>query len=623
MSEILFPNLSGNRVLGVVKTLPLFAPYAQIAFISNNSLRGLPMIDNILSQLAGQQSPNITSISLINRVNYRADKAATSTLDSWTVIGNHLRLPGNATAAVFHIGAFSIVSSYLDQLLHALVDYTRKLRLPVRDSAVIQAYFFKQLDEVIRDTFRFVSSMQCVKDALSVGSHVPLYHSDYMLPLSKVQSTIARSIVDSIDDLKLFQILQRVFSSHVHGYLSSLYGYNPSQGTSSGHFNAWRFQTTVVASLDTSTGRSKLKKRAAVEDDDESTNDGKEGDKAKSFSQGFLDRMQWKRLREIALDNTIIYLVIVTEKPILGYGAIPREFLSPPSELAKGEIVPWMPTTSDLDIFFQFWMEWLMQYQKGQVSSVRNLLLVSSGDVPYSSVIQDLHSGMKISQICMANSGYRQSHPPSLHQGSDADSFEVVMTGKIGAGFRYVHRFVNQEYFEMESVRGESSEFVIIEANHKAVMSDFRLLFPLNFLTLMKLFKAPDLELDSRQQTALPSGVAVLKMWFDTWKSLAIWSTISSAPQRPTLPSKNEENEVDGALLLVGPILGAPQATQLRTEDGKVKMHLFVPILIELDRKVVQKGEELTIFIWLNALVGFGGNSGGESFFQARNLSVF
>ena len=81
------------------------------------------------------------------------------------------------------------------------------------------------------------------------------------------------------------------------------------------------------------------------------------------------------------------------------------------------------------------------------------------------------------------------------------------------------------------------------------------------------------------EKPVVPSGVAVLKMWFDTWKSLAIWSTVSSAV---TTPFGIDDSVVDAeALLLVGPIVGAPTAT---TIGGQLQF--FVPIMIELDSKV-------------------------------------
>ncbi len=90
-------------------------------------------------------------------------------------------------------------------------------------------------------------------------------------------------------------------------------------------------------------------------------------------------------------------------------------------------------------------------------------MLVSTADVPYCTTIQDIQSGLKISQICMANACYNETVLPVLDE-----SEEVVLQGKIG-NFRYSHRFGHQEYQEMESVRGESSEFVAIEANQSGV----------------------------------------------------------------------------------------------------------------------------------------------------------
>lgn len=89
-------------------------------------------------------------------------------------------------------------------------------------------------------------------------------------------------------------------------------------------------------------------------------------------------------------------------------------------------------------------------------------MLVSTADVPYCTTIQDIQSGLKISQVCMANACYNESAVPVL------DESDIVLQGKIGT-FRYSHRFAHQEYQEMESVRGESSEFVVIEANQSGV----------------------------------------------------------------------------------------------------------------------------------------------------------
>lgn len=465
------PSWAGSRALGVVKTMPLFSPYAQVAFMSNNSISEMPIMEHLIQQLNDQQTPDLLSLGLINRVNYSSSKVRKETLESWAVVGNHLRQPGSPTAAVFHIGSWSAVCSYLDRLIETLMTYVRKLKLPIRDSTIIQAFYFKQMEEVVKDTFRFVAGISCVKETLCLGSHIPLYHSDYLLPRSKLPAMFIKSMEDGTDSGKLFQILQKVFLSQLNTYVSQLHGYKQSESSSSGHFHSWRFQSTAVATVDISTNRSKLKKSTpAMESNplgDESTvNTNLTAEsvpdlKDTTFSAGFLDRMQWKRLRELALDTSIVYLVIITEKPILSYKYLPHEFV-PPISLDKGEIIPWSPTVGDLDVFFKFWMEWLGQYQKGLVPCSRNLMLVSTSEVPYGTVIQDMQSGLKINQVCMANALRRKSVD------DEVDPSEVVLSGKISS-VRYTHSIENQEYFEMESSRGEPSDFVVIETNHSEV----------------------------------------------------------------------------------------------------------------------------------------------------------
>jgi hypothetical protein len=390
-----------------------------------------------------------------------------TSLDTWTVVGNHLRVPGNPTAAVFHIGSLSVVSSYLDRVVFALMDYAMRLKLPVRESTVIQAFYFKQINEVVKDTFRFLYSMDCVRRVLSVGSHMPLHHSDYLLPLSRLRGLTAAKIAEAPNNAKFYQIVQKILLTHVHSYISPLCGYNHEEATSSGRFHSWRLQGTAVASLDLATGRSKLKKSVAEGEGDDLSLDTRGTalsastveSKDKSFSLGFVDRMQWKRLRELALDNSILYLIIVTEKPILDYRHIPADY-QPPTKLDRGETLPWAPTIGDLTTFFQFWIDWLLQFSKGNVAVARNLVLLSTSDRPYSSVIHDVATGLKINQLCMANAKTASSLP-SLSPLPLEDA-EVVLSGKIGS-LRYVHQFSNQDYREMESVRGESSEFVVIE----------------------------------------------------------------------------------------------------------------------------------------------------------------
>lgn len=106
--------------------------------------------------------------------------------------------------------------------------------------------------------------------------------------------------------------------------------------------------------------------------------------------------------------------------------------------------------------------------------------------------------------------------------------------------------------------------------------------------------------------------MAVLKLWFDTWKSLAIWSTVSSAVSTPL---SVDESTVDAdALLLVGPIVGAPSTS---TIDGQLKF--FVPILIELDSKVSSRktSKLATNEADLSCVIGRGGSGRSQHILQS------
>ena len=283
---------------------------------------------------------------------------------TWSVLARHLNVPGVATVATFHIGSLTIISNYIGEIILVLLEYCRRLKIPVRDSCMIDAYYFKQLDEIIKDSFRLMWTQKHIKETLSIGSNIPLYNSDYLLPLSKiVDPSVIAGILGDEYNMKMYQVIQKVYDNHIVSYVASLYGFD-SSNASSGHFNTWRFNTSVVVMMDIVTGRSKLKKslmrtKSELVDDDDNENIN-----SSSFSLGFFDKMQWKRLRELALDNTVSYIVIVTEYPILSTKYIPTTF-DVPTELKRGEILDWSPTVNDLQLFLSFWFDWLALFQKG------------------------------------------------------------------------------------------------------------------------------------------------------------------------------------------------------------------------------------------------------------------
>lgn len=82
-----------------------------------------------------------------------------------------------------------------------------------------------------------------------------------------------------------------------------------------------------------------------------------------------------------------------------------------------------------------------------------------------------------------------------------------------------------------------------------------------------------DSNAENKPEVEIPlKGFSTLKLWFDSWKALGVWSAISTDPKILDRKKKGD------ALLLVGPIIGAPT----NINEGKT---IAIPILLEADRK--------------------------------------
>jgi hypothetical protein len=277
----------------------------------------------------------------------------------------------------------------------------------------------------VKDTFRLFWSTPVVKEVFSHAANVPMYHSQYLLPLSALDDQVeAARIAGSEEDNLLLQLVRRIFESHLHMYLSRLYGWDVN---SSSHFVSWRSNSLAAIGMDIVSGRRKIRKKGEDDGDNDET-DGAEASSAKvtapatkpskskgskaekadakkvdmkdPYSLGFLDRGQWKNIRTLVLDRTLTHVVIFTERPVIPLTALPSDFPAPES-VAKGEILDWRPTQQDLEIFLRFWFDWLAAYQRGEVASCRSLLLVSTCKMPYSTLVQDIKTGLKIQQYCV------------------------------------------------------------------------------------------------------------------------------------------------------------------------------------------------------------------------------
>jgi hypothetical protein len=98
-----------------------------------------------------------------------------------------------------------------------------------------------------------------------------------------------------------------------------------------------------------------------------------------------------------------------------------------------------------------------------------------------------MKTGLKINQICIGNAfrkGKKKINPS-----------EIVLTGKIST-FRYFHSFKDQQYNELDSTRGETSD-LSSDNNDKAVKT---------------------VNISENDPDVPSSSFATLKMWFDSWK---------------------------------------------------------------------------------------------------------
>ena len=86
-------------------------------------------------------------------------------------------------------------------MLQKLMAATRRFQLPISDCGGTGALYFNQLEEIVKDSFRAYYTIPNVKEALQSGSHMNIFHPDYILPIGPV----------SKDDELPSKILRKIF----------------------------------------------------------------------------------------------------------------------------------------------------------------------------------------------------------------------------------------------------------------------------------------------------------------------------------------------------------------------------------------------------------------------------
>jgi hypothetical protein len=151
-----------------------------------------------------------------------------------------------------------VLSYYIKDILVTLLAHAKKLHLPVREASLTGVWYFKQFEEVIKDTFRLFWALPAVRDVLSACSNIPVYNTQYLLPLSLLcNDALCSDIMTSPEDVELLKIIRLVYDQSLQGYVCTLYNYDPKEMAN--HFTTWRANSLVVVSMDLASGRNKMK----------------------------------------------------------------------------------------------------------------------------------------------------------------------------------------------------------------------------------------------------------------------------------------------------------------------------------------------------------------------------
>jgi hypothetical protein len=324
----------------------------------------------------------------------------------WTWMAEHLQTPCSDARMTLHLGESTMLSAFFKELIELLMYQAHRIRasLPLSEATAVGGYYFNQFEETVRDSFRAVFAIPAIREVLSSGSNVQLFHSEYLLSFRDLPLNMTSKEHGANDeDLKLLAVIRKVYDTYFHTYMSTLYSFN-SEEKGAHHGRVFRTGPLAYIVLDIVTGRKKAKKKKDGDGDDDNAksteNDKRVNGKRINFSQGFLDKQQWKLIEAVSEDERVSHIIIVTQKPFIKLTPLPRIYENP-EKVEKGEMLEWNPTHIDLKAFFGYWVEWLQPKEgKPRISKVINV--VSTYRIPYVTQIQDLYTGMNCASTLLA-----------------------------------------------------------------------------------------------------------------------------------------------------------------------------------------------------------------------------
>jgi hypothetical protein len=351
---------------------------------------------------------------------------------------------------------------------------------------------------------------------------------------------------------KTASVVRALFQTFYEAYMAPLLGLPEFDGKGSDHkAKIWRQGSLAVIMLDLVTDRKKVPKKGkkekekAAAEQENAVADKLSGNK--EFSLGFLDKAQWRHLRLLMQEPGLSHLIVVSEFAFVPLSPIPVVAIEV-SDVPKGHVLPWQPTLQDLDVFFSLAFQWLTP--KTGPGDRRHMVLMCGDPVPYATTIQLQKTGSRIIQLCPGNLGTGPRAQPAQARGDQgvADTApidypaDMLTQGKIG-GARYSHRLRDLDNILIDSTRNVTPTppaQVPIRSGDGGAGSSGQQSVTTSFL-------------DGA------SGVAKLRIWFDSWKALGSYAFDCRAPSICPEPGD--------AVLLVGPVLGTMREFESELDD--------------------------------------------------------
>ena len=300
-----------------------------------------------------------------------------------------------------------------------------------------------------------------------------------------------------------------------------------------------------------------------------------------------------------------VQIVICSQTPLVPLSARPVPTVyHPPASLPKGHIVEFTPTEDDLSMFFTFWSAWLSAKTPNVGVSARGVTLVSAAARPLATTIRDVSSGLRIMQFCVGCSPSPPTHlppeavDPTLPALDLPDAEPFILSGRIGGDlFEYSHsqRELDGHDFDASWVGTRDSS---AKGTRRALEVGVRDLYHPTDPPTTSNRPAADVGLggEALVERVLPDrapGYGLLTFWQDTARLSSVYKYRKAGELRPMVVPG------DRAMLLVGPIVGPPKlqlykpkARKLGGAENEGGITTFlVPVLVEVDRRVVLKAE--------------------------------